>query len=322
MNKITDSEHIHDHQHVNGNNHEHNHNHAREMRKISKQKLWTAFFIIFSFMIVEIFGGIISNSLALMADAGHMFTDVAALLLAILVARLAEKEPTPTRTYGLLRAEILGAFANGAALVIIVGIIFWQALKRFGGSYEINSQLMIIVALAGLGANIASAMVLYKNRNVTVNMKGAFLHVVADGLGSIAAVISGIVIFFTGWVTIDPIASIVIGILILWSSWGLIKENINILLESTPENIDYNEVKNSLESIEHIKEVNDLHIWTISTGIPSLSAHVQLQCECSDSNHWQLCLKEAQDMLKNKFGIEHSTLQFEPESMKTDCSLK
>lgn len=304
------------------NNNELNHNHAKELRKISKQKLWIAFFIVFSFMIVEIAGGIISNSLALMADAGHMLTDVGALLLAIFVARLAEKEPTPTRTYGLLRAEILGAFANGAVLVIIVGVIFWQAFNRIGSSYQINSPLMIVVALLGLGANIASALVLFKSRNVTGNVKGAFLHSISDALGSVSAVISGIVIFLTGWVPIDPIASVIIGFLILWSSWGLLSENINILLESTPENIDYNEVKESLESIEHIKEVNDLHIWTISTGIPSLSAHVQLKCECADSIHWQVCLKEAQDMLKNKFGIEHSTLQVEPESMKSDCSLK
>jgi cobalt-zinc-cadmium efflux system protein len=257
-----------------------------------------------------------SNSLALLADAGHMITDVAALILSLAVARLADREPTPTRTYGLLRAEVLGAFVNGAVLVIIVGIIFWQAWSRLGATEEINSPLMIFIAFLGLAANLGSAWVLFSFRGHSLNMKSAFLHMAADALGSVGAITSGVVIFLTGWTPIDPIASVFIGGLILWSSWGLLVQTINILLESTPENISYEEVKKSLENVEHVTDVHDLHIWTITSGVPSLSAHLKLTPECSDSAHWQVCLKNASKMLRNEFGIEHTTLQFEPENYK------
>jgi len=247
-----------------------------------------------------------------------MLTDVAALILAIFVARLAERMATPARSFGLLRAEVLGAFVNGTALVVIVGIIFWQAWSRLGLTPHINSPLMILVAVLGLAANAGSAWVLYRSREETVNMKAAFLHMTSDALGSLGAIIAGVVILTTGWAPIDPIASILIGILILWSSWGLLVQTINILLESTPENIDYLEVKKALESLEHVKEVDDLHIWTIATGIPSLSAHVSLSSMCCDTTHWHVCLKSAQDLLRERFGILHSTLQFEPEDFVCD----
>jgi cobalt-zinc-cadmium efflux system protein len=294
------------------------HNHAHELRILSRRRLWIALIINALFLVVEVIGGILANSLALLADAGHMLTDVAALILAIIVAGLAEKMATPTRTYGLLRAEVLGAFVNGAALIVIVGVIFWQAWSRFEQTIEINGPLMIIVAILGLAANAGSAWVLYSSRKETVNMKAAFLHMASDTLGSIGAIIAGLVILTTGWAPIDPIASVVIGILILWSSWGLLVQTINILLESTPENIDYHEVKEALESLEHVREVDDLHIWTISSGIPSLSAHVRLNATCSNTNHWQVCLKSAQNLLRERFGIIHTTLQFEPEDFVCD----
>ena len=288
------------------------------MRILSRRRLWIALVINAIFLVVEVIGGILANSLALLADAGHMLTDVATLILAIFVARLAERIATPTRTFGLLRAEVLGAFVNGAALVVIVGVIFWQAWSRLGQTPQINGPLMIVVAVLGLTANAGSAWVLYHSREETVNMKAAFLHMTSDALGSLGAIIAGVVILTTGWTPVDPIASVVIGILILWSSWGLLVQTVNILLESTPENIDYHKVKEALESLEHVKEVDDLHIWTIATGIPSLSAHVRLHAMCCDTTHWQVCLKSAQDLLRERFGILHSTLQFEPEDFKCD----
>ncbi len=303
----------HGHSHDRASGHAHGHAHAHDARALSRRRLWIAFFINGAFLVVEAVGGILANSLALLADAGHMLTDVSALLVAIFVARLAERASTPARTYGLLRAEVLGAFLNGAALVAIVGIIFWQAWRRLGEAPEVDGQLMLVIAVFGLAANLASAWVLYGSRKETVNIQAAFLHMTADALGSVGAIVAGVVVIFTGWTPIDAIASVVIGGLILWSTWGLLAQTINILLEATPANIDYHEVKNALENIEHIKAVTDLHIWTISSGVPSLSAHIRLYPTCCDTAHWQTCLKEAQTLLRERFGIHHSTIQFEPE---------
>lgn len=303
------------------NNHHHGktgYNHSRELPSVSKKRLWIALYINFIFLILEIIGGFLSNSLALLADAGHMLTDVFALGLAIFVAHLAESLPTPKRTFGLLRAEVLGAFLNGTVLVIIVGIIFWGAWRRMGSLQEINGPLMLVVAVLGLLANAGSAWVLYKDRNRNVNIKGAYLHMMSDTLGSTGAITAGVVILITGWTPIDQIVSIIIGILILLGSWELLTQTVNILLEATPEDIDYDEVNSTLKNIEHVKDVHDLHIWTISSGIPALSAHIELCAECSDTKHWQLCLKDVQKMLREQFGINHTTLQFEPEDFERE----
>jgi cobalt-zinc-cadmium efflux system protein len=294
-------------EHVNHKNHDHHH----DMRILSYKRLWWALIINLVFLAIEVIGGIITNSLALLADAGHMLTDVGALALALFVAHISRKPATPDRTFGLLRAEVLGAFVNGATLVLIVGLIFWEAWKRLGHIKEIDGPFMLLVAVLGLLANIASAMILAKGREENVNVKGAFLHMVADAIGSVGAIIAGVVIWTTAWYPIDSIASFVIGLLILWSSWGFLKQTMNILLEATPENIDFMEVKKALEGMEHIDEVHDLHIWTITSGMPILSGHIILSSCCSETNHWQECLAEAQKVLKEKFGIEHTTLQVE-----------
>jgi len=323
------SEH-HDHEHMDenkGHTHDehdgHDHDHQHDLKSAPYSRLWWALVINLIFLIVEIVGGILTNSLALLADAGHMLTDVGALALAIFVAHLARKPATPGRTYGLLRAEVLGAFINGATLVMIVGFILWEAWKRLGSDQTIDGPLMIIIAIFGLLANVASAFILAKGREENVNLKGAFLHMIADALGSVGAIIAGLVIWLFGWFPIDTIASVVIGILILWSSWGFLKQTINILLEATPENIDYMDVKNSLEEMEHIDAVHDLHIWTITSGMPVLSAHIKLSSCCSGTDHWQNCLGDAQKLIKEKFGIGHTTLQVEPcdDSCEQECQL-
>lgn len=301
----------------------HHHDHQHDLKSAPYSRLWWAFAINLIFLIVEFIGGILTNSLALLADAGHMLTDVGALALAIFVAHMARKPATPDRTYGLLRAEVLGAFINGATLVIIVGFILWEAWERLGIDQTIDGPAMIIIALFGLLANVASAFILARGREENVNLKGAFLHMIADALGSVGAVIAGLVIWTTGWTPIDTIASVVIGILILWSTFGFLKQTVNILLEATPDDIDYLEVKNSLEEMEHIDTVHDLHIWTITSGVPVLSAHIKLSTCCADTDHWQDCLDNAQKLLKGKFGIEHTTLQVEPgdDSCEQECQL-
>ncbi len=300
------------------NGHDSAHDHSHDLRVLSQKRLRIALAINAVFLLVEVAGGIVSNSLALLADAGHMLTDVAALVLALIVARLAERSPTPRYTYGLLRAEVLGAFLNGAALVLVVGVVLIEAWRRLGGVPEIDGSLMLAVAVLGLAANTGSAWVLFGSRNHSVNTKGAFLHMVADALGSTGAIVAGIVVLSTGWTPIDPIVSVIIGALILWSGWGLISETILILLEGTPGDIDYHEVKRALESIEHVAGVSDLHIWTIGSGVPSLSAHIRLDPSCSETRHWQICLRTARDLLEKRFNIRHSTLQVEPEGFPCD----
>jgi len=206
---------------------------------------------------------------------------------------------------------------------LIVGFILYEAWERLGSTQSINGPVMILIAIFGLIANLASAVILAKGHEDNVNLRGAFLHMVADALGSVGAIIAGLVIMTTGWVPIDAIASVVIGLLILWSSWGFLKQTMNILLEATPENIDYLEVKESLEAMEHIAAVHDLHIWTITSGMPVLSAHIRLATCCADTNHWQDCLTDANKLIKEKFGIEHTTLQIEPneDSCTQECQL-
>ncbi len=293
--------------------HDHNgHDHSHDLKNTTYSRLWWAFSINLIFLIVEVIGGLMVNSLALLADAGHMLTDVGALALAIFVAHLAQRPATPNRTFGFLRAEVIGAFLNGATLVLIVGFIFYEAWQRIGKSQVIDGPIMVVIALFGLIANIASAIILATGNEKNVNIRGAFLHMVADALGSAGAIIAGIVIMTTGWQPVDAIASLVIGLLILWSSFGFLKQTLNILLEATPDNIDYAEVKKGLEEMEHIEAVHDLHIWTITSEMPVLSAHIRLASCCTDTNHWQECLKDANRLLKERFGIEHTTLQIEP----------
>lgn len=311
------NEYLHDH------SHEDHHDHSHDLKNTSYSRLWWAFAINLVFLVIEVIGGLMVNSLALLADAGHMLTDVGALALAIFVAHLAQRPATPNRTFGLLRAEVLGAFLNGATLVLIVGFIMYEAWERFGSIQTIDGPVMIIIAVFGLIANIASALILAKGHEDNINLRGAFLHMVADALGSVGAIIAGIVIMTTGWFPIDTIASVVIGLLILWSSWGFLKQTMNILLEATPDNIDYMEVKESLEDMEHIDTVHDLHIWTITSGMPVLSAHIRLDSCCADTDHWQNCLSDANRMIKEKFGIEHTTLQIEhnEDSCEQECQL-
>ena len=292
--------------------HDRHPDHHLDPRSFSESRLRWALVINMVFLLVEITGGILSHSLALLADAGHMLTDVAALGLSLFVASLARRPATPERTFGLLRAEVLGAFLNGATLVVIVGFIFWEAWQRFGHPEMIDGPLMLVIAFFGLLANIGSALILQRDREENVNVQGAFLHMVSDALGSVGVIAAGLIIWATSWYPIDSIASVVIGLLILWSTRRFLKRTMNILLEATPENISFMEVKQALEEMEHIREVHDLHIWTITSGMPVLSAHLILSSGCCDTPHWQECLDKAHQMLKRRFNISHTTLQVEP----------
>ena len=272
----------------------------------------------FAFFVVEVTGGLLSGSLALLADAGHMLTDVAALGIAIAASHLAARPPDPKRTFGLVRAEVVGAFINGGSLVVIVLFIIWESWKRLGAPVQIDGPLMAVIAALGLLTNLASTLILLGRRNDNLNIRAAFLHMLGDTFGSVGAITAGVVIWTTGWIHIDIIVSLLIGGIILWGSVKLLRETIKIIINATPEDVDYEEVKQALLAIEHFAGLHDLHIWSLATGYPVLSAHIRLEPGCSDSAHWQECLWNAKVMLKKRFGITHTTLQLEPESFESE----
>lgn len=290
-------------------NHTHSHGHNHPQPNLHRLKL--VFGINLFFLTVEVIGGLLTNSMALLSDAGHMLTDVLALLIAIIAAKLAQRPPTPQKTFGLLRAEVLGAFLNGASLVLVVGVIFSEAVRRLSAPPEILSGWMLPVAVAGLIANGLSVWLLHADRKRNVNMEGAFLHMLADTLGSVGAIIAAIIIHTTGWNLIDPLASLFIGALILWGSIGLLRKSSRILLNATPAEINYREIMDALLEFPHFDEVYDLHIWSVTDGVVILSAHIRINPECVDSSHRDRCLLGAQQLLHERFGIEHATLQLE-----------
>ncbi len=302
------SERIHRHRH---GGHE-DHAHELDVRVVSRRRLWWAMAIILVFLIIEVVGGLITGSLALLADAGHMLTDLLALAMAIFVGYLAERPATPERTFGFLRAEVIGAFVNGATLILVVGLVFREAIGRFLHVAEVAGVGMLTVALLGLLANLASAWVLSGSRKENINIEGAFIHMLADTLGSVGAVLAGAVILATGWMPADPLASVLISLLILWSSIGLLRRTLAILIQATPPHLDFHEIQAALEANQYVTAVHDLHIWSVTSGFPVLTAHIWLKPMCSDPACWQQCLRDLQGTLRERFGIDHATLQLEP----------
>ncbi len=277
-----------------------------------RSHLWWAFWINFSFLIVEFWGGLYTNSLALLSDAGHMLTDVSALGLAIFASKLAEKPRDHLKSFGYMRLEIIGAFINGALLVVICGYILIETFQRISSPQEIKGFELTLIASLGLAANGISAYVLRKDAHHNLNVKGAFLHLIMDALGSVGGIISGVIIWQWQWNSIDLIASIFIVLLILIGSKNLLKRSINFLLDAVPDHIDFKNVESAMINQPHVKDVHDLHIWSISEGNTALSAHLIVNKDCSSTHHWPECLRETQEMLKKRYNIHHSTLQIEP----------
>jgi len=258
-----------------------------------------------AFMVVEAVGGLVTGSLALLADAGHMLSDAFSLGLALFAVWLAGRPATPNRSFGYKRAEILAAFANGATLVAISIWIFVESYRRLWEPPEILGGWMLAVATTGLLVNVAGALILSRSGGESLNLQGALRHVLADVLGSAGAIVAALVILATGWRYADPLISALIGLLVLASSWRLLRESTNILLEGTPYGIDAEEVGRKMAGAEGVQEVHDLHIWTITSGFPALAAHVLV-------GHDEDCharRRELEDLLKHEYDIEHTTLQ-------------
>ena len=257
----------------------------------------------------EVVGGFLTNSLALLSDAGHMFADMAALSMSLFAFQMARRPATPKRTYGYHRLEILAAFLNGLLLWLAVGIIFNAAYNRLFDPPEVQSQAMVVVASLGLGVNIASGVILYGSHHESLNVRGAFLHILGDALGSVGAIFAGVMMLVTGWYLADPIVSIFIGLLILYSSWSLVKESISILMQSVPSEIQLEEVQAAMERVKGVRKVHDLHVWAVTSGIFTLSVHAVVDGG-EDFHH---VLNEIEEMLKDRFNIEHTTIQLETE---------
>nr|AFD03213.1 cation-efflux system membrane protein CzcD [uncultured bacterium W4-21b] len=279
------------------------------LREESRKALWIALGLTFLFMIFEIAAGLFSHSLALLADAGHMLTDVLALSLALFAFWIADRPPTRRMSYGFHRAEILAALANGVLLINIVFYIVIEAFRRFRSPEAIAANVMIAFACLGLCINLVCALVIGRTRYKNLNLQGALFHVIADLLGSGAVLVGGVCVLFLGWDFADSLVSLVISFLIIVCAWKLLKDSVTILLEATPAHIDVQSVEEGLLSIEAVKNVHDLHVWTISSGKEALSAHLDV----SDDGQPDAVIREVNSVLAEKFGIFHSTLQLESE---------
>ena len=286
----------------------HTHDHHLQRMFAQRRLIW-ALVLNFAFLVLEAVGGLLTGSLALLADAGHMFGDVGALSLSLFVLKLARRPISGKRTFGLLRAEVIGALFNGVSLIVVVALIFREAVLRMQDPQPVEGLPVLVIAAAGLAANIASALILSPGRREDINVEGAFSHMLADSLGSVGAVTAGAVLWTTGWYPVDWIASGLIGLFMLVSGLRFLRKTLDILLESTPEEFVYEEVKAALEEVGHIHHVYDLDIWAITSGLPVLTAHIGLSEECCRRGHWPECLAAAKRLVRERFGIGHSTLE-------------
>jgi cobalt-zinc-cadmium efflux system protein len=284
----------------------HAHEHPpKEARGENRRALSITLALTASFTVAEVIGGLLTGSLALLADAGHMLSDNLSLGLALFAAWLAGRPETPEKSFGYKRAEILAALANGVTLVAISIWIFVEAFSRLREPPEILGGPMLAIAALGLLVNAAGVIVLSRSGSENLNMRGALRHVIADALGSIGTIAAALTIVLTGWRYADPLASVAIAALILASSWSLLRDSTNVLLEAAPRGVDVKEIGRKMVGAEGVEEVHDLHIWTITSGFPALSAHVLVgQSEdCHDRR------RQLEDLLAREYGISHTTLQ-------------
>jgi len=303
--------HTHDHADAFGAAHDHVHGHrGADGREASTRALVWALALTFVILLVEAVGGWVSNSLALLADAGHVLTDAGALGLSLFVAWLARQPSSAAKSYGYLRWEILAALLNGATLLGISAWIVIEALKRFRHPEHVGGGVMLAAAALGLVVNAVAARLLHGAHEHSLNVRGAYLHVLGDMLASFGTVVAAVVIRYTGWLGADPIASLVTTLLIIAGAWTLVRESVDVLLEASPPHIDLDTVRARLESIPNVESVHDLHVWTVTSGMVAMSAHAIVR----DSNCHQSALERAHDLLLD-MGIQHVTIQLECEAM-------
>jgi cobalt-zinc-cadmium efflux system protein len=267
---------------------------------------WTLALVI-AYTVAEVVGGIWSGSLALLADAGHMVSDAAALALTLFAIRFARKAPTAERTFGFHRAEILAALVNGITLIAIALFIFMEAYDRLQQPPVVEGRLMLVVAAGGLVVNLAGLWLLRGSHAHDLNVRGAWLHVFTDALGSVQAIAAGALILMYGWHWVDPLASILIALLVVYSAWSLISQSVHVLMEGAPPHIPVADVRTALKNLDTVKDVHDLHIWSITSGFVALSAHIVVD----DGANEGAVLKSSERVLVERFGIRHTTIQID-----------
>jgi cobalt-zinc-cadmium efflux system protein len=279
-------------------------------RHSETQRLKWALGISLVYFFAEVIAGFFTNSLALLSDAGHMLSDIGALALSLFAFHMARRPATHQSTYGFHRFEILAALFNGLTLWLIVGIIFTAAYNRISHPPAVESVGMMIVAVLGLLVNLAAAAILHRGHRHNLNMRGAFLHVISDAIGSVGAIIAGAIMLATGWYLADALISVFIGVLILFSSWTLVKESLSVLMQAVPKGIRLDEVRETIESVDGVSKVHDLHIWAVTSDLFTLSAHAVVE----NGGDFHEVLNGIEHTLKERFNIEHTTIQLETES--------
>ena len=275
-----------------------------------QKRLILALSITACWFLIELAGGIYSNSLALLADAAHMLTDLAALGLSLFALKISARPATHEKTFGYLRAEILAAFANGIFLILIGIYIFYESYQRIWAPPNVKSVPMLIVAVTGLLANLVTAGLLSGSRHENLNLRGAFLHVLGDTLGSVGAIVAGVLIMTRQWRLADPIVSAIVGGLVMYSSWELVAESVEVLLEGTPRHLKISSILKDLGGIRGVVSVHDLHVWSIASGTTAMSCHIVMKTD-EDANR---VLAESSHLMREKYKIEHTTIQLEFEN--------
>lgn len=271
--------------------------------------------IVLVVMVAEVVGGVLSGSLALVGDAGHMLVDALALSLSWFAIVIARRPATASKTYGYHRVEIIAALANGTILILVSVYIFYEAYQRFSNPLEIQVPLMLVIAVVGLAANLAGILLLKGESHRSLNIKAAFWHIIGDTVSSVGVIVAGIIILATGWTMVDPIIAVFIGVIILWGAVRIVKESADILLESVPGHIEVERVVETLKTISGVEEVHDIHIWTITSGIHALSAHLLIE-DRMVSNSAEI-LEAVRREMGQLFDITHTTLQLECEKCES-----
>ncbi|MFC9392198.1 cation diffusion facilitator family transporter [Streptomyces sp. NPDC057027] len=300
-----------------GAGHDHGHSHGGPpptgtAAAAYRSRLRIALGITLSVMVIEIIGGLVADSLALIADAAHMATDAVGLAMALLAIHFANRPPSGNRTFGYARAEILAALANCLLLLVVGGYVLYEAIQRFIEPAETKGGLAIAFAVIGLVANVISLSLLMRGQKESLNVRGAYLEVLADALGSVTVIVASGIILATGWQYADPIASIVIGLMIVPRTLKLLRETLDVLLEAAPKGVDMAEVRAHILALPGVEGVHDLHAWTITSGLPVLSAHVVVDQDALDSVGHEKMLHALQGCLGSHFDVEHCTFQLEP----------
>ena len=276
-----------------------------EARSLNRSALAVALVIALAIVGVEVAGGIFTNSLALLADAGHMVSDVLAVSIALFAIWLASRPASAQQTFGYHRAEVLAAAANGVMLLLVAAIVFWQAALRFSDPPDVSSAPMLGIGFVGLIANVASAVILRRRQSESLNVRGVFYHVLGDLAGSVGVIVAGVIMLTTGWFLADPLVSVAIGLLIVLGAVRLLRESLTVLLETVPSHIESAKVERALTETEGVVGLHDLHIWTVTSGLVALSCH----CELTGERDSDQVLAELCDMLHERFAIHHVTIQ-------------